>query len=179
MKESLLLPEDAMMYPLDHAQVTAVNINDVAETIKKGNDYVLKGNHQVIKLERLVGFEPYANLGEAILEEVFNEQKSAEVLDELFIRLADHTHQHDEMRALYELLLSRLANERTPHGDKHRLVHVFQRWRDEKGKERTKKIFRKRLDQFSVFAGRNPLLMSATGKCNENNVCIDNSCTFI
>ena len=173
-KESLLLPEDAMKYPLDLAQVKAVNIKDVAETIKKRKEYVLKENHQIIKLEKLIGFEPYANLGESILEEVFDEQESAEEnLDKLFFRLADRTHQHNELRAVCELPLSRLANERTPQGDIHRLACDFQRWRDEKGKKGTKENFRKRLNQFSVFAGRNPLLMSATGKCNENNVKIE------
>ena len=173
-KESLLLPEDAMKHPLDLAQVTAVSINDVAETIKKGKEYVLKENHQIAKLDKLIGFEPYANLGEAILEKLFDEQKSAEEdLDKLFFHLADRTHQHDELRTVYELPLSRLANERTPQGAIHRLAHVFQQWRDELGKEGTRKNFRKSLDQFSVFAGRNPLLMSATGKNNENNVKIE------
>ena len=173
-KESLLLPEDAMKYPLDLAQVTAVNINDVAETIKQGTGYVLNDNHQKIKLKRLVGFEPYANMGEAILEELFDEQNSAEeVLDELFFRIADCTRQHEELRAVYKLPCSRLANEHTPQGAIHRLACVFQRWRDEIEKEGTRNNFRKRLDQFSVFAGRNPLLMSAVGMCNENNVIIE------
>ena len=168
-KELLLLPEDAMKYPLDLAHVTAVSITEVAETIKEGKEYVLIENDQITELEKLIGFEPYANLGEAILKEVFDEQKSAEEdLDELFFRVADRTHQHDELRAVYELPLSRLANELTPQGAIRSLARDFQRWRDEMGKEGTKNNFRKRLDQFSVFAGRNPLLMSATGKCNEN-----------
>ena len=170
-KESLLLPEDAMKYPLDLTEVAAVNITEVAETIKDGKGYVLNEKHNNTKLEKLVGFEPYANLGEAILEELFDAQKSAEEdLDKLFFHLADRTHQHEELRTVYELPLSRLANERTPQGAIHSLAHVFQHWRDEMAKEGTKKNFRKRLDEFSVFAGRNPLLMSATGKCNENNV---------
>ena len=173
-KESLLLPEDAVKYPLDLARVTVVNITEVAVTIKEGNDHVLKENHQITELEKLVGFEPYANLGEAILEEVFDEQISTEEnLDDLFFRLAGLTHQRDELHAVFELPLSRLANERTPQGPIHSLAHVFQHWRDEMGKKVTKKSFRKRLDQFSVFAGRNPLLMSATGKSNENNVKIE------
>ena len=173
-KESLLLPEDAMKYPIDLTQVAAVIIKDVAETIIKGKEYVLKENHQIIKLEKLIGFEPYANLGESILEEIFDEQESAEEnLDKLFFCLADRTHQHDELRAVFELPLSRLANELIPQGAIHRLAHDFQRWRDEKGKEGTKENFRKRLNQFTVFAGRNPLLMSATGKSNENNVKIE------
>ena len=172
-KESLLLPEDAMKYPVDLAQVTAVSITEVAETITEGKEYVLIDNDHT-ELEKLLGFEPYSNLGEAILEEVFDEQNSAEeVLDELFFRLADRTHQRDELHAVFELPLSRLANERIPQGDIHRLARDFQRWRDEKGKEGTKENFRKRLDQFSVFAGRNPLSMSATGKSNENNVKIE------
>ena len=173
-KESLLLPEDAMKYPLDLTEVAAVNITEVAETIKDGKGYVLNEKHKNTKLEKLVGFEPYASLGEAILEELFDEQKSAEEdLDKLFFCLADRTHQHEELRAVCQLPLSRLDNELIPQGAVRRLAHVFQRWRDEMGKEGTKKSFRKRLDQFSVFAGRNPLLMSATGKCNENNVKIE------
>ena len=173
-KESLLLPEDAIKYPLDLARVTVVNITEVAMTIKEGKDYVLKENHQITELEKLIGFEPYANLGEAILEEVFDEQKSTEEnLDDVFFRLAGLTHQRDELHAVFYLPLSRLANERTPQGPIHSLAHVFQHWRDEMGKEGTRNNFRKKLDQFSVFAGRNPLLMSATGKCNENNVKIE------
>ena len=173
-KESLLLPEDAMKYPLDLTEVAAVNITEVAETIKDGKGYVLNEKHNNTKLEKLVGFEPYANLGEAILEELFDAQKSAEEdLDKLFFHLADRTHQHEELRTVYELPLSRLANERTPQGAIHSLAHVFQHWRDEMAKEGTRKNFRKRLDEFSVFAGRNPLLMSATGKCSENNVKIE------
>ena len=173
-KESLLLPEDAIKYPLDLARVTVVNITEVAMTIKEGNDHVLKENHQITELEKLIGFEPYANLGEAILEEVFDEQKSTEEnLDDVFFRLAGLTHQRDELHAVFYLPLSRLANERTPQGPIHSLAHVFQHWRDEMGKEGTRNNFRKKLDQFSVFAGRNPLLMSATGKCNENNVKIE------
>ena len=173
-KESLLLPEDAIKYPLDLTQVTAVSITEVAETIREGKDYVLKENHQITELETLIGFEPYANLGEPILEEVFDEQKSAEEdLDKLFFRFSDSTHQHNELCKVCELPLSRLANERIPQGDIQRLARDFQRWRDVKGKEGTKENFRKRLDQFSVFAGRNPLLMSASGKCNENNVKIE------
>ena len=169
-KESLLLPVDAVKYPLDLAQVTVVSINNVAETIKQGTGYVLTDNHQKIKLERFVCFEPYANLGEAILEEVFDEQKSAEALDELFCRIADCTHQHEELCAVYKLPRLRLANERTPQGAVQRLAHVFQHWRDEMGKEGTKKNFRKRIDQFSIFAGRNPLLMCATDKCKGKGV---------
>ena len=173
-KESLLLPEDAMKYPLDLTQVIAVNITEVAETIKDGKGYVLNEKHKNTKLDKLIGFEPYANLGEAILEEVFDKQQSAEEdLDKLFFRLADRTHQHKELRAVYELPLSRLANELIPQGAIRRLAHVFQQWRDEMGKKGTKENFRKRLNQFSVFAGRNPLLMSATGKSNENNVKIE------
>ena len=173
-KESLLLPEDAMKYPLDLTEVAAVNITEVAETIKDGKSYVLNEKHNNTKLEKLVGFEPYANLGEAILEELFDEQKSAEEdLDKLFFHLADRTHQHEELRAVYELPLSRLANERTPQGAIHSLAYAFQRWRDDMGKEGTKENFRKRLDQFTVFAGRNPLFMSPTGKSNENNVKIE------
>ena len=169
-KELLLLPEDAMKYPPDLTEVTAVNITEVAEAIKDGKGYVLNEKHKNTKLEKLVGFEPYASLGEAILEELFDEQKSAEEdLDKLFFHLADRTHQHEELRAVCELPLSRLNNELIPQGAVRRLAHVFQRWRDELGKEGTKKKFRMRLDEFSVFAGRNPLFMSATGKCSENN----------
>ena len=45
----------------------------------------------------------------------------------------------------------------------HGLLQVFHLWRDRMGKEGTQKNFRKKLDQFSVFAGRNPLEL-ITGK---------------
>ena len=53
----------------------------------------------------------------------------------------------------------RLANlmDRAPPGDVHRLVRVFQLWREEMGAEGTRYNLRKQFDQFRVFAERNPL----------------------
>ena len=67
----------------------------------------------------------------------------------------------DYIIELFKTCPIRLANlmDRAPPGDVHRLVRVFQLWREEMGAEATRYNLRKQLDQFSIFAGRNPLIL--------------------
>ena len=44
--------------------------------------------------------------------------------------------------------------DRAPSGDVHKLVRVFQLWKEEMGADATQYNLRKQLDQYSDFAGR-------------------------
>ena len=155
-RESLILPEGAAVYPLDPSKVTSVSIPEVAATIVEGKKFVIDKKNQTIELEKLICFEPYAHLGEPLLQKLFSEDvtEGQEITDELFIDIAAERSQEDidEYCTVLELKVKR-----TSHKSICGLLQVFQLWRDKMGKEGTQRNFKKKLDQFSVFTGRNPL----------------------
>ena len=154
-KESLILPEDAITYPVDFSKVSTVGITEVAAAVKDGKEYVLKDNDQKsTELEKLIDFEPYAYLGEQLLEDIFDEDSQDKEITGELVRFAECAHDHvHEYCALY-----------TPNTRTHQEVsQVLQQWKDEMGRTGTKRKFRSKLDEYSIFAGRNPLL-PITGK---------------
>ena len=155
-RESLILPENAAVYPLDPRKVTGVSITEVAATIAEGKKFVVTEKNQRIELEKLICFEPYAYLGEPLLQKLFSKDVTErhEIVDELLNNIAKRTYKNiDE----YRTILEQEFDERASYKGVRGLLQVFQLWRDKMGKERTQRNFRKKLDQFSVFAGRNPL----------------------
>ena len=155
-RESLILPEDTAVYPLDPSKVTGASITEVAATIAEGKKFVVVEKNQMIELEKLICFEPYAYLGEPLLQKLVSEDvtEGHEITDELLHNFAKRTYKNiDE----YGTILEQEFDERTSHEGVRRLLQVFQLWRDKMGKEGTRRNFKKKLDQFSVFAGRNPL----------------------
>ena len=83
-----------------------------------------------------------------------------EIRDELFFCIADKSLKKiDSFIELFETSSSSLANviDRAPLGNAHKLVRVFQLWR-ESLMIGSRSDLRIQLDQFSVFAGRNPLV---------------------
>ena len=161
-RESLILPEDTAVYPLDPSKVTGISITEVAATIMEGEKFVVNEKNQTIELEKMIYFEPYAYLGEPLLQKLFSEDiiDGQEITDEHFIDIAtERSHKSiDEYCTILELKIERASHKG--------LLQVFQLWRDKMGKEGTRKNFKKKLDQFSVFAGRNPLkLITGTNYC--------------
>ena len=165
-RESLILPESAAVYPLDPSKVTSVSIPEVAATIVEGKKFSINEKNQRVELEKLICFEPYAYLGEPLLQKLFSEDvtEGHEIADELFIDIAAERSHVDEYCTILELKLKRAS-----HKGVRGLLQVFQLWRDKMGKEGTRKNFKKKLDQFSIFAGRNPLKL-ITGTCTNIRV---------
>ena len=154
-RESLILPEDAAVYPLDPSKVTGVSITEVAATIAEGKKFVVDEKNQTIELEKLIYFEPYAYLGEPLLKKLFSEDvtEGHEIADEFLNDFSKRTHKNI---AEYCTVLEQEFDEHASHEGVCGLLQVFQLWRDKIGKEGTQRNFTKKLDQFSVYAGRNP-----------------------
>ena len=160
-RESFIRPEDVAVYPLDPRKVTAVSITKVAATIAEGKKFV---KNQRIELEELICFEPYAYLGEPLLQKLFSEDviEGDEITDELLYDFAKRTYKNiKEYITVLELKVDMRVSLEGVRG----LLQVFQLWKDEMGKEGTLKNFKKKLDQFSVFAGRNPLKLTTGTNC--------------
>ena len=166
-RESLILPEDAAVYPLDPSKVTGVSITEVAATIAEGKKFAIIDKTQSVELEKLICFEPYAYLGEPLLQQLFNkdvtESEVQEITDKLLTDIAAKRSckNVEEFCVVFEREIDACASHEGARG----LLQVFQLWRDRMGKEGTRKNFRKKLDQFSIFAGRNPLELITRKYC--------------
>ena len=152
------------MYPLDPSKVTGVSITEVAATIAEGKKFAIIDETQSVELEKLICFEPYAYLGESLLQQLFSKDgtEALKITDKLLTDIAAKRSckNVDEFCIIFEREIDACAS----HEDARGLLQVFQLWRDRMGKEGTQKNFRKKLDQFSVFAGRN-LLELITRTC--------------
>ena len=162
-KESFLRPQYAVSYPLDLPNVKVVDMNEVVHAVVEGEFGVLDSDSegQMVDVESgLLCHEPYLGFERSIFDELFQEDDQVPVEDGFLFEIAKCMHKNtDYIIELFKTCPIRLANlmDRAPPGDVHRLVRVFQLWREEMGAEATRYNLRKQLDQFSVFAGRNPL----------------------
>ena len=171
-QEQLLHPECVVQYPPSGTKRNPVSIREIAQTVIESNACVLDESRTLLELDTLLFFEPYADLGEQILQEFFDTVTSQEITNEFVYRIAEKydiakclLKKMDNLIAILELPPSKIhvANPQHPPGDIHKLAQVFKLWRDRMGKEGTRVNLRKKLDQFSIFAGRNP--MEVTGWC--------------
>ena len=160
-EESLIHPMAVVNYPVDLAQMKHIHIADIAQTIVDGKKFVVLENREMLRLDELLHFEPYANFEERLLQELFHDDDSQhhqEITVELIYRIAEHVHPNtDDYVALFKPSPLRLANLVIPPGDIHRLAQVFRLWKEEMGKKGTRCSLHSKLDRYSVFAGRNPL----------------------
>ena len=101
--ESIISPEDSNSYPLDPSKVTSVSIESVVQAVIEGEKTASfkDGN----ALEHLLQFEPYAQFGKDILQELFTANNS-EVVTEQFLRQILDSVQCKETVALFKAITS-------------------------------------------------------------------------
>ena len=159
-RESLVLPKDAIAYPLDLTKVVTASIMDIALTVKAGKKFVVLKNNQSILLDKLLHFEAYAHMKEDMLQELFSEHslKHYSPISNEFIQCFSeymHSRVHDII-AVFKPSQKQLDMFRAL-SDFTKIVKVLHLWKEKKGVNGTYCDLHKTLDQFSVFAGRNPL----------------------
>ena len=160
----MIIHPSSVTYPfmLDD-KPTVYSLHEVATAVCQAKPSVVNENRKLATLDQLLYFEPYAQLGERILHELFSEEKphcDKEVTDEFLYRIADQVHRKKEMFAELFKSPATMLHERireAPPGPTHEIVRVFQLWRDRS--ESTYECLQKELDQFSIFSGRNPLTL--------------------
>ena len=160
-KESFLHPEDTVSYPVDLANVKVVKMSEVAHAVIEAKLGVLDSDNQMVDLKSgLLCFEPYVGLNQSILNELFKEDDHVTVEDGFLFEIAECIHKNiNYIIELFKPSPIRLANlmDHAPPGDVHKLVRVFQLWREKMGAKGTRYNLHKKFDRFSIFAGRNPL----------------------
>ena len=166
--ESFINP-DELQYPLRSPQdLTLFGLNDVARSVIMTKPCVIcSDGSSLMKLEKLLIFEPYSDLGEHILKQLFDEEKKdTEVTNEFLydiayqiIRKTDTTDIDHKKKCLQKLFDPHpaLLQEKASKGPVHELVQIFQLWRA-RCKDRSYEGLRRKLDEYSVFCGRNPLV---------------------
>ena len=163
--ELFLHPVDSTSHPLKPiSEVRHASCSEIAKAVTAGLGSVVDQSGRVMALETLLYFEPYANLGENILRELFddgNPNYQKVVSNDFLYRIADRVHQKkDTFIQLFNLPTTLLHDRmcRAADGPTHKFVEVLKLWRDCMCNEGSYQSLRTELDNVSVFAGRNPLV---------------------
>ena len=170
--ESLMIPTDAVCYPLKPSESSLIAATEVAKALIEQAPCVLNGSGKMILLNNLLRFEPYADVGEHLLHQLFHEQNPQgldTIPDEYFLHLSDCIHHKlDNFIKLFETSSTQLnwRLEHRPSGTPLEMVEVLQMWREQHGSKGTYQTLRNELDHFSIFSGRNPLVCVVTVECH-------------
>ena len=164
--EIALHPSD-VRYPLNQA-VQQFNIREIAAAIAEAKPAAVSSTgHNTVTLEDLLHFEPYAQLGRHILEELLSESNGDRKISDEYLHHIAHRvrNSKDKFVNLFEHLITKHFEQRkqVPLPLPSDLVPVMQVWRDHS--EGSYQCLRRELDQFSVFAGRNPLVSDCCYVC--------------
>ena len=149
--ESFIPSTEARKYPLNTSDEVLIAAKEVANAILQQAPYAIHESGNKVELHKLLLFEPYANLGNEVLCQLFAKENAREKVDEKFFG------------KLWKLPLDSLKymflNSTTESIDDTR--QVYQLWQQHS--EGTYQCLRQTLDAFSVFSGRNPLVSHLPG----------------
>ena len=162
--ESFINPSDTTQYPLKPtSQLALYDMTEVASAVATGASSVVHDPGRPVSLDSLLSFEPYADLGEANLRELLCSHRSANISEEFisYVALCVSNKPQTILNIFETILLplSERASLEAASSPLYRVRQVLKIWRD--GCEGTYQCLREKLDQFSVFAGRNPLVSFA------------------
>ena len=165
-KELIIHPHCLHCYPLQASPEFEIPMTQVTQTIVEKHPYLIVDDqrlsntpdHPFLPLDKLVLFEPYQNLGRELLESLFNPLHSAStqrVPEEILHNIA-RAHQA-KWRALSEVLkvpleLTEMDSSRS---DLQKCKDILNAWSLRGG---TFAALRHNMGQYSIFAGRNPLV---------------------
>ena len=158
--DSFIHPSGVAKFPIEFtSEMPQFNVQKIAEAIVKFGDrcpHSVVSARQTILLDNLITFEPYAEIGLSMLRSLhgdysdFGNKLSNQVLEMLSLKLSRKANLFVEIFRERHLLSSTPAAEE--------LLTVLKQWKD--GCEGTYKCLKEKLDQYSIFAGRNILVSS-------------------
>ena len=168
--ESVVTPTDAVSYPLKPSDSALITVTEVAKALVERARCVLNRSGNIVLLSDLLSFEPYADIGEHLLHQLFHEQNLQEsdiIPEEYFLNLSDRIyHKLNHFVTLFETSAIQLKwhMDQRPSGSPHEMVEVLRMWREQHGSKGTYQMLRSQLDQFSICSGRNPLVSAVAFK---------------
>ena len=169
-----LIHHDLQQYPeCDLMSAQKVDIAEIAETIKSGERFVFGTSNEPIDLEDMLYFEPYANIGETLLASFYDEDVEQNIIqskDAFSISPCFLRRKNKMIRMLNVADADLCELEKIPACQTNQsllILHIIEQWRTDKQNGGGKGSFsdlRETFDQYSIFNGRNPLLLS---KCKK------------
>ena len=137
-------------------ELNLFSLSQVTEAIAADNTCVIGKDYQPLHLEKLLYFEPYFYLREIVVQ-LFDEEKASREVDSALInQMAKCFHnKRDDVFEILRIPDSTLMED-TPPSSVQAIVRLLQLWCLHSRKGSYQCLHRK-LDQFSVFAGRHPL----------------------
>jgi hypothetical protein len=149
--ESFIDASSPLRYPSTlNFDKTFCSVQALAESIVSNEPSVVLSHGKTVPAERFLSFEPYTEIEPLILQELWDENNENKIISDYFllkfIRKASSKFNW----------FANLFNDSTeiPYS-KDDLYHELCKWKDNK---MTYKQFRQKMDQYSVFAGRNVLV---------------------
>ena len=156
--ESFIDPSELSQYPLKGtSELTLFPLSAVAKSVVAGKSSVVSMSVKSLSLESLLLFEPYADLGEPILRKLFSEEKQRLIIFSIADCIPDKN--TEMIKKIFKPSPTQLRERMSGGSIASPVYHVLDMWRD--SCEGTYQCLREKLDQFSVFAGRNPLVSCA------------------
>ena len=152
-KELLTRPTD-VTYPL--TTTTWFNFESITHCIVNHHGYIISTSEIVtLPVCDLLPVEVYANLGENILQALFNENNRARVSDRFLSALSSVWNKNPKLVDLvYEAFIQ--GAETIHRASRVNIELVLKSWRD--GSDGTYRSLRHVLDRISIFSGRSPLV---------------------
>ena len=164
LREALIHPAELSSYPLKSPKVlTSFTITELATAIAEDQEVVIgKQMHQILGINELLYFEPYAFFSPALLAELFDKENSKEDIPVRFLsEIGETTYpKKDEFGNALKVPLRSLQAIADPicrDNPAHISALMFRAWKASNPTS-TYQALRTALDRFSVFCGRNPLV---------------------
>ena len=154
--EVIILPSE-MQYPIDtSSSPTQFSIGEVARAVLQATPIaepcVVNEESEHETLKALLYFDPYANLGQSIISELFDDQNTNyrhPISGDFLNRFTARVHQNKDF---FIKLLQQSSTDWNLE-----LREVLTQWREgSQDHNGSYECLRRDLDQFSIFAGRNP-----------------------
>ena len=157
--EEVLLPPSDVTYPLSITQTTALfSLKSVAQSVVQNDPFVVSINgigHLAVS-----DLEVYANLGENILQALFNENDPAyinSISDQFLAAISSSWRKNPQLVSIIYSAITRNIDTISPNVvSVEKMEAALNSWRD--NNSGTYKSLRQILDPISVFAGENPLV---------------------
>ena len=152
---------DSVEYPLKPTtELNLFSISQIARAVTAGDSCVIGKDKLQLDLEKLLYFEPYSHLSATVIKELFDEKKASCDIDESIHRMAQcFDAKLEYFKRMFHTLKLTIPTvmQQTPPSSVQAIVQLLQLWhlRSRKG---SYQCLHRELDQFSVFAGRNPLV---------------------
>ena len=152
--ESFIDASSPLRYPVDiHSGNRFCTVYDLSQAIVSNCEspsVVLSVSGKTVPAEKFLSFEPYTEIEPLILQELWDKNNENKIISNFFI--LKFVKKASSKLNWFAYLFSDSANVPSSKDD---LYHELLKWKDNK---MTYKQFRQKLDQYSIFAGRNVLV---------------------